>query len=538
MRYKTLLVVTLFIVFAIGATFLIKSATPAAADSNGNISGYAWSSNIGWISFEGSASDSSLSSYSVAMNLGTDGIGIFSSNSYAWSSNIGWIKFDSSLIGPVSPTDGVRLEIDGRVTGWARACAVFMSGCAGGLKGPSYLGGWDGWIRMDATGNATNDVHIIGNEFRGYAWGSDVIGWIDFCPTTGTSACVTVDSIPASCSGTPNPVEKSQPVVWSGSANLAGNYNYNWSWSGGVTGFIETDTGAFPLAKTYNTPQTITGTLTVTDQNDPTKKGTTVCTVEVQDSSQKTLNVYLVGDGVSFGAGVVDGSGLLTGCAGGGTFCTHNYGVGSTVTLTRSPDPIPNANIASFSWSTNPPGLCSGSDLTCVLTMNQNVDVYASFVEVGGSPSVDLSADASAVKISFQNAGVPSDSTVATISFTNNNDYTVRVCLVSVKSKINSQSLDDVINTYSGPAGASSEGPKCHLEDTGNTQCNSGQNCANVNSGESASIPFFITIADKFYEILKYSPYDVTIEARNGNDIIGLPLHLEFRYQVPDLHPR
>ena len=169
--------------------------------------------------------------------------------------------------------------------------------------------------------------------------------------------------------------------------------------------------------------------------------------------------------------------------------------------------------------------------------MDQNVDVYASFT-VGGAPlDASLTVDTSFIKINFQNAGVPSDSTVANINVANNSDVNIRVCLKSVKSKINSQTLDDVINTIS----SSNEKPKCHLGETGDTQCNSGQNCVVVNPLESTSIsiPFFITIADKFYEILKYSPYKIEIEAKNGNEVIGtLTSPLEFRYQVPDLHPR
>jgi len=535
MRYRTFLYAIFLVIFVLGVSFIIKSANPVAADSNGNVSGFAWSSNIGWISFNGPT-------YSVKMNVGTDNIGIFSNDSYAWGSNIGWIKFDSSLIGPSSPTDGVRVETDGRVTGWARACTVFVSGCSGSLKGLSYLGGWDGWIKMDPTGNVANDVHLVANEFQGYAWGSDIVGWINFCQTPGTNACVTLDSIDVSCSASPNPAvtPPDVDVTWTASPSDNTTYKYDWtSWSDGTSD--QNDAGP-SVIKTYSASQsgqTVTGTLTVTNRTDSTKKGSADCSVPVTNPNQKTLNVYLTGDGTSFGAEVIDDSNLLTGCTGGGTFCTHDYtvvgGVGPSVILTRSPDPIPNADIAFFSWATTPPGLCLGNGLTCSLTMDQNVDVYASFT-VGGAPlDASLTVDTSFIKINFQNAGVPSDSTVANINVANNSDVNIRVCLKSVKSKINSQTLDDVINTIS----SSNEKPKCHLGETGDTQCNSGQNCVVVNSLESTSIPFFITIADKFYDILKYSPYKIEIEAKNGNEVIGtLTSPLEFRYQVPDLHPR
>lgn len=50
-------------------------------------------------------------------------------------------------------------------------------------------GGWDGWIKLSST---ASDAHVYGvtfnsvnNKFEGYAWGSEVVGWIDFNPAFG-----------------------------------------------------------------------------------------------------------------------------------------------------------------------------------------------------------------------------------------------------------------------------------------------------------------------------------------------------------------
>lgn len=57
--------------------------------------------------------------------------------------------------------------------------------------------GWDGWIKFD-TGK-TNPVAIdyVTDDFHGYAWGADVVGWISFnClegSSTGESICGTSD---------------------------------------------------------------------------------------------------------------------------------------------------------------------------------------------------------------------------------------------------------------------------------------------------------------------------------------------------------
>ncbi|MFA5042360.1 MAG: hypothetical protein WC507_02840 [Candidatus Paceibacterota bacterium] len=59
-----------------------------SSDSNGNLSGWAWSENYGWISFS-SSTDDSIYDYGVKVSTST---GEF--DGYAWSENIGWISFN------------------------------------------------------------------------------------------------------------------------------------------------------------------------------------------------------------------------------------------------------------------------------------------------------------------------------------------------------------------------------------------------------------------------------------------------------------
>ena len=125
------------------------------ASDQKNISGYAWSDNIGWISFN--SLDIGLGiDYGVLVDMDT---GKFSG--YAWSDNIGWIDFSPSSGYPSSPSHNARLKPNNSVVGWARVL--------------SYGDGWDGWINMDG---------VVLNEetgmFSGYAWGSDVVGWLSF----------------------------------------------------------------------------------------------------------------------------------------------------------------------------------------------------------------------------------------------------------------------------------------------------------------------------------------------------------------------
>lgn len=74
--------------------------------------------------------------------------------------------------------DGVG---DYDVSGWARACSVFISGCSGILKDSDERGGWDGWLKLRGAGYGVSlDVSSYPYEFNGWAWGDTVIGWLSF----------------------------------------------------------------------------------------------------------------------------------------------------------------------------------------------------------------------------------------------------------------------------------------------------------------------------------------------------------------------
>ena len=109
------------------------------------LTGHAWSENIGWIKFSGPG-------YGVDYDKAA---GQFSG--YGWSENIGWIKFNPET---------------------ARACAGAMNpDCTGPVS--SQAGGWDGEIHL---AGSSYGVKTTKDQcgFKGYGWGSDVIGWIKF----------------------------------------------------------------------------------------------------------------------------------------------------------------------------------------------------------------------------------------------------------------------------------------------------------------------------------------------------------------------
>ncbi|MFA6353785.1 MAG: hypothetical protein WCW93_02550 [Candidatus Paceibacterota bacterium] len=175
-----------------------------SASSADNMSGYAWSSNIGWISFN-------------CTNLSTCGTGVGQANygvnkdtsgnltGYAWSPNIGWIKFGGLSGFPTGNgtiASDAKVDLDtNKLTGWARACSgmydislnqgVLNNTCTG----MSRTDGWDGWISFSGTGYG---VTFDGSAFSSYAWGSEVVGWISFSGVTSNIIPVMTGTLTAS----------------------------------------------------------------------------------------------------------------------------------------------------------------------------------------------------------------------------------------------------------------------------------------------------------------------------------------------------
>lgn len=161
---------------------IIGIGQTAKSASTDNVSGWAWSETIGWISFNNTNCDTDDNGFSnggagcppVGTAIAKYGVNIDSStgnfSGYAWSENIGWINFSPVGPYPVAPNYSAKFNFSTKkVTGWIRAEA--------------NGNGWDGWILMGKESIGwTNQVTIDSGtgEFHGWAWGSDVVGWISF----------------------------------------------------------------------------------------------------------------------------------------------------------------------------------------------------------------------------------------------------------------------------------------------------------------------------------------------------------------------
>lgn len=225
-KYKVLLVIGLVVVIS-ASFYLFQGEETALAGSGDNLFGYAWSDNIGWISFNNCDIFGSCSGPDYGVKVDSSGL----MSGHAWSDNIGWISFQGLGGCPEGTCEAKLDRVTGQVTGWARACTVFQndSTCSGLLKGPAELGGWDGWIKLsgdiiDNAGINIGDYGVSANsapdptdpmskcDWSGWAWGGDdddpaipndpitglegdeVIGWIKFFNDADGDGIVNNDS--------------------------------------------------------------------------------------------------------------------------------------------------------------------------------------------------------------------------------------------------------------------------------------------------------------------------------------------------------
>jgi hypothetical protein len=183
----------LLLIAGLSAFYLFNGVEehPAQAGSGDNVKGFAWSSNIGWISFnsyncdqptENGTTESNLVfpncpagqtvvDYGVHIDLITGEV-----RGEAWSSNLGWIDFSLTNAEAASAPDDPKVPArynpaTQELEGWAKATTL----------------GNDGWIKM-STDDTTSPWHghgarIDGEELRGWVWNGNGalnsgIGWI------------------------------------------------------------------------------------------------------------------------------------------------------------------------------------------------------------------------------------------------------------------------------------------------------------------------------------------------------------------------
>lgn len=173
-----LIVGVVYVACLMNPGFFRAQKTEAAASDN--VSGYAWSGGsdtgpgIGWISFNCTNDGSCATSpYGVSIDPTT---GLLSG--YAWANprddaastdSVGWISFNPGDLAVCPGGAGNQANLDlttGKgLRGFARALVAATDPQAA----------WDGCIRFNGV-----SYDFATGKFSGYAWGSDVVGWVDF----------------------------------------------------------------------------------------------------------------------------------------------------------------------------------------------------------------------------------------------------------------------------------------------------------------------------------------------------------------------
>ncbi|MFH1822753.1 MAG: DUF2341 domain-containing protein, partial [Patescibacteria group bacterium] len=137
-----------------------------------NVSGYAWSSNVGWISFNcnnSGAGGCTDHDYGVKINDNYNFLLSDGNPGYAWSSNIGWIRFGGSDAPPDNYAFNANCPstcnagnsctacynpTDNNVYGWAKILTL----------------GDDGWLKLNGAWDEGVSINSSSGEFHGWAW--------------------------------------------------------------------------------------------------------------------------------------------------------------------------------------------------------------------------------------------------------------------------------------------------------------------------------------------------------------------------------
>ncbi len=216
-----------------GSTFAIPTA----------LAGWAWSSTVGWLSFSSNNEAAPSGEYGVNRDIYGNLTG------YVWAANIGWIKFGglatdsmpSSTVAPGTVRQNARVDAStGRLSGWVRACGAASSpstcsdaaGTTYTATNPDPRGGWGGWVSLSGiTASGNYGVQLNSDSrYAGYAWGSDVLGWVQFDVPVPSNPDPELPDIAGSCIS-PTGAITGQVATWSATAS-GGTGTFTYSWSG------------------------------------------------------------------------------------------------------------------------------------------------------------------------------------------------------------------------------------------------------------------------------------------------------------------
>ena len=152
LKFKKIAIPIIALTAVLGfVVFKSNEAVSVNVCEEATVSGYGWSSNIGWVSFCGD-------NYGVEIDYDDNG----KMSGYAWSRALGWISFNSGdLTGCPSAPCEARYDLsEDKLTGWAKVLDpeewVSLEGSNygisysdGSLSGHSWGDVWTGWMSWE-----------------------------------------------------------------------------------------------------------------------------------------------------------------------------------------------------------------------------------------------------------------------------------------------------------------------------------------------------------------------------------------------------
>jgi hypothetical protein len=166
---------------------------------------------------------------SYGVNIPTaNGLLTGSLGAYAWSENVGWISFNSVDIAGCPGGNCVSQRFGNTLTGWARILSIRDAG--------ANAGGWLGWIKLSGTAQngSTYGVGINANTLAGYAW-SDELGWIDFSKVSiAKTITATLTASPALVANNTTPVSVTATITGGTASSNNITYDLDCANDGGI----------------------------------------------------------------------------------------------------------------------------------------------------------------------------------------------------------------------------------------------------------------------------------------------------------------
>ncbi len=329
--------------FVLGLSFVTGSRLIAQAQTVTPLSGWAWSSTIGWLSFNSSNTEIAAvttSPYSVKITVDSTG-NTATLSGQAWSPNIGWVSFDAAdvtncPVGTCTPTINLNTGV---VSGWAKA-----------LAGDGTMG-WDGWIGLASTTWGVSYTKTTG-AFGGYAWGSTNVGWLSFANVTCPSCVVALNV--------------TNVTVGIGAGKVTS------SPSGIDCGII--CSSQYSLNTSVTLTEVPSANSTFTGWGGACSGTATTCTVSMSQAKNVTATFSLVPITVSVnttGPGTVTSNlGGISCSDGNAGICSSTYVAGTNVTFTQTPAAGGNTFQG---WG----GACTGTATTCSITVKGHSGDFA-----------------------------------------------------------------------------------------------------------------------------------------------------------------